>query len=219
MTDLLHRAAKLAVQAHHGQERKSSPLPYVSHCFDVLKRLSCWGITDRNLLAAALLHDTVEDTRTSLEDVHEQFGAAVASIVEQVTWPADVRGAARKFDHLAEFAIAEDCHPERKMHALLLKAADRVCNVRDYWGHSDTREYAARYALLAYPVFRAFAAVGKMRVWEPLWGNAHLQDDLGWLVSMIKEVPQWLPIDWADDPWRSPVEEIRDLLFPSGKGN
>ena len=68
---------------HHGQERKSG-LPYVSHCIDVANILLDWKM-DATTIASALLHDVVEDTDVTLENIKLMFGNDVAFLVDGVT--------------------------------------------------------------------------------------------------------------------------------------
>jgi (p)ppGpp synthase/HD superfamily hydrolase len=78
----LLEAVAFAARAHRGQLRKDGQTPYVSHVFRVCLVLRhVFGIDDRQALAAAALHDTVEDTQTDFDDLKEQFGAEVAGWV------------------------------------------------------------------------------------------------------------------------------------------
>jgi guanosine-3',5'-bis(diphosphate) 3'-pyrophosphohydrolase len=84
--EALHRplleAVAFAARAHHGQLRKDGRTPYASHVFRVCLVLrDVFGVTDRQALTAAVLHDTVEDTTTDFDDVAERFGAEVATWV------------------------------------------------------------------------------------------------------------------------------------------
>lgn len=84
MVSLIDRSIGFAVKAHSGQKRKIGPLPYIVHPFGVamiLARMDC----NETIIAAALLHDVVEDTKTSLDDVRKSFGDDVAEIVAGCT--------------------------------------------------------------------------------------------------------------------------------------
>jgi guanosine-3',5'-bis(diphosphate) 3'-pyrophosphohydrolase len=75
----LLEAASFAARAHRGQVRKDGETPYASHPFRVcLVVRDVFGIDDRQVLTAALLHDTVEDTTTDFDDIAARFGAEVA---------------------------------------------------------------------------------------------------------------------------------------------
>jgi GTP pyrophosphokinase len=82
-TDLIRRAFAVAEQAHEDVVRQSGE-PYISHPLAVAQILADIGLDDITL-AAALLHDVVEDTGIEIEEISEQFGPVVASIVDGVT--------------------------------------------------------------------------------------------------------------------------------------
>lgn len=88
---LLERAMRIAADAHRHHHRKGSDLPYITHPASVALLLLRAGIADDEILAAALLHDVVEDTDCSLSELAEQFPAHVVSLVAAVT--------ERKLDH------------------------------------------------------------------------------------------------------------------------
>jgi guanosine-3',5'-bis(diphosphate) 3'-pyrophosphohydrolase len=76
----LLEAVSFAARAHRGQLRKDGQTPYASHVFRVcLIARDVFGVTDPQVLAAAVLHDTIEDTTTDFDDVEEKFGRDVAA--------------------------------------------------------------------------------------------------------------------------------------------
>lgn len=78
----LLEAASFTARAHRDQLRKDGQTPYAAHPFRVcLVVRDVFGIDDRQVLTAALLHDTVEDTTTDYEDIEERFGAEMAGWV------------------------------------------------------------------------------------------------------------------------------------------
>ncbi|MEM1167187.1 MAG: HD domain-containing protein [Planctomycetota bacterium] len=80
------RAASFAARMHRGQHRKDGVTPYVAHPFRVsLVVREVFGVSDPVCLAAALLHDVIEDTPADYDDVAEQFGADVAACVAALT--------------------------------------------------------------------------------------------------------------------------------------
>src|SRR5947209_19594679 len=82
----LLQAAAFAARTHKGQTRKDGKTPYVSHVFRVCLVLrDIFGFDDRHMLLTALLHDTVEDTKTDFDDLEEQFGNEVARWVGYLT--------------------------------------------------------------------------------------------------------------------------------------
>ena len=85
-TDLFDRAAKFAIDAHRGAERKGKGYPYILHPMEAAGIVASIS-TDPELLAAAMLHDTVEDTDVTIEQIRCEFGDRVASLVHFETSP------------------------------------------------------------------------------------------------------------------------------------
>ena len=84
--DVIFKAAAFAARAHKHQLRKDKETPYVSHVFRVcLVVRHVFGFDDPRMLAAALLHDTIEDTNTDCDDIIERFGSEVAEWVAALT--------------------------------------------------------------------------------------------------------------------------------------
>lgn len=83
---LWQKAASFAARAHAGQVRKDGRTPYVAHPFRVAMIVrDVFGCEDEAVLAAALLHDTIEDTTTDYDELRKEFGEDVASIVAAMT--------------------------------------------------------------------------------------------------------------------------------------
>ena len=117
----LRRALAFARARHGDQFRRGSETPYWVHLVRVAMELSRWGEQSPVLLQAALLHDTVEDTVTTIDEIRVGFGPEVADIVDWLTAPTrydDLRG---YYEHLLANAPFD---------AQLLKLADRVDNLR-----------------------------------------------------------------------------------------
>ena len=124
MAKVLHAAA-FAAQRHSDQRRKGKrAVPYINHPIAVSACLADVGVEDADILAAALLHDTVEDTNTSLAELEELFGQRVASIVAEVTDDKSLPKAERKRRQIASA-------PTKSHEAKLVKLADKICNLRD----------------------------------------------------------------------------------------
>jgi (p)ppGpp synthase/HD superfamily hydrolase len=123
----LERALRWAAEQHAGQVRKSSKTPYIEHPLAVALILDRAGF-EEDVLIAGLLHDLVEDTDATLDDVRLRFGEYVATIVEECSEvKTDATGAKRpwvdrKRDHLA--AIKHAC---LAAHAVIL--ADKLHNL------------------------------------------------------------------------------------------
>ena len=81
-TSILDRAILFAVNAHQGTERRGKGFPYIVHPMEAVEIVATMT-TDQELLAAAVLHDTVEDTDVTLDDIRREFGERVAKLVEE----------------------------------------------------------------------------------------------------------------------------------------
>lgn len=83
-TDLLDRAIVFAVRAHSGTERRGKGYPYIVHPMEAVEIVATMT-ADQELLAAAALHDTVEDTDVTVEQIREEFGDRIADLVAAET--------------------------------------------------------------------------------------------------------------------------------------
>jgi len=125
--DLLKRAHVWAAKAHSGQKRKTGD-PYITHPVAVAHMLAEYGL-DEPTIAAALLHDTVEDTSLSLEEIRTEFGNEVAQLIDGVTKLDRVRYSNREQAQAASIrkmvvAMAQD------VRVLIIKLFDRLHNMR-----------------------------------------------------------------------------------------
>jgi guanosine-3',5'-bis(diphosphate) 3'-pyrophosphohydrolase len=94
---LILRAAAFAADKHRNQRRKDADAsPYINHPIALANVLAQAGIDDTAVLAAALLHDTIEDTDTTTEELLDAFGAQIAGIVCEVTDDKSLPKAERK---------------------------------------------------------------------------------------------------------------------------
>jgi guanosine-3',5'-bis(diphosphate) 3'-pyrophosphohydrolase len=125
---VLLRAAHYSARRHRGQRRKGSDAdPYINHPLHVASLLADEGaIGDVDILVAALLHDTVEDTETTDADLRDSFGSNVADLVAEVT---DDRSLSKEERKEAQVAHA----PGLSRGAKLIKIADKTSNVRDMY--------------------------------------------------------------------------------------
>lgn len=83
-TDLVDKAIVFATQAHHGTERRGKGFPYIIHPLEAMAIVATMT-SDPDLLAAAVLHDTIEDTDTTYDDISREFGIRVADLVASET--------------------------------------------------------------------------------------------------------------------------------------
>lgn len=140
---LVLKAAAFAAERHRRQRRKDlHATPYINHPLALASVLAVEaGVSDPEVLAAALLHDTLEDTETTLAELREAFGERVASIVEEVSDEPglpDHERRQRQVDGAARLSPG----------ARLVKLADKIANLRDVaerpphaWGQSRKRDY------------------------------------------------------------------------------
>ncbi|KOR30214.1 hypothetical protein TI04_06770 [Achromatium sp. WMS2] len=124
VTSLLHAIHFAAIQ-HKDQKRKGKyPVPYINHPLEVVNILVTAGVTDLHTMIAAILHDTVEDTNTTLDALRAEFGIEVSNIVAEVTDDKNLLKAERK-----QLQIVHA--PELSDGAKLIKIADKISNIED----------------------------------------------------------------------------------------
>lgn len=125
--DLLSRAYRFAEKAHAGQTRQNGD-PYVTHCVEVAKILAELQL-DTVTVASALVHDAIEDTNITREDVEREFGREIAQIVDGVTKIGHLPTGSREVRQVENYrklllSIAKDAR------VILIKLADRLHNMR-----------------------------------------------------------------------------------------
>jgi GTP diphosphokinase / guanosine-3',5'-bis(diphosphate) 3'-diphosphatase len=142
LTDLL-TSLHFAADKHRDQRRKSrEACPYINHPIEVAEILSrVGGVNDLATLQAAILHDTIEDTQTTGEELEARFGTEVRRLVEEVSDDQRLPKAERK---RLQIEHASRLSPKAK----LIKIADKISNVRDvthspptHWPHQRRCEY------------------------------------------------------------------------------
>jgi len=122
---LWRNAAAFAARKHSGQLRRDGRTPYFSHVVRVAMTVSeVFGCHDEETLAAALLHDLIEDTTTDYDDLLERFGKSVADMVAVLTKNMSMPEAAREKDYDARIARAD-------WRVRLIKLADAYDNLLD----------------------------------------------------------------------------------------
>ncbi len=103
----LLRAVVFAARAHRNQWRKDGQTPYVSHVFRVcLTVRQVFGVDDDDVLAAALLHDTIEDTNTDFDDIETHFGPQIAGWVRALTKDKREQELIRENKYIEELAVS-----------------------------------------------------------------------------------------------------------------
>ncbi|MDX1487977.1 MAG: GTP diphosphokinase [Acidiferrobacterales bacterium] len=166
---MLDRAYRFAHRAHAGQQRASGE-PYITHSLEVARILADLRL-DHETIAAALLHDVVEDTALSVEIIAEHFGPGVAKLVDGVTKMDMIRGLPAR----GEVGKHERAHSEslRKMllamaedvRVVLIKLADRLHNMRTL--DSLAAEARRRIAQETLELFAPLA--NRLGIWQIKW--------------------------------------------------
>jgi guanosine-3',5'-bis(diphosphate) 3'-pyrophosphohydrolase len=137
------RAVAFAADKHRNQRRKDQEAsPYINHPIALARLLVCEAAErDPATLAAALLHDTVEDTGTTFEELEQHFGTVIAGIVREVT---DDKSLPKQDRKRLQIEHAAGASPQAKA----VKLADKICNLRDIiasppadWSLERKREY------------------------------------------------------------------------------
>lgn len=125
-TGLLLKAFRFSAGKHRNQRRRDSvKSPYINHPIDVAQLLwEVGGVRDANVLMAAVLHDTLEDTNAVPEEIRDTFGTEVLSIVLEVTDDKSLPKLVRK-------RLQIETAPHKSTDAKLIRLADKCCNVRD----------------------------------------------------------------------------------------
>ena len=121
--ELLNNAIAFAVEKHKNGLRKGTKMPYIVHPLEVLHYLMLMG-ADKNLMAAGVLHDTVEDTDATLEEIAEKFGEDVASLVASHT----EKDKSLPWKKRKDIALEHLKHANKREQMLVL--ADKLSNMR-----------------------------------------------------------------------------------------
>ncbi len=136
-TELLDRAILFAVNAHHNSERRGKGFPYIVHPMEAVEIVAT--ITpDQELLAAAALHDTIEDTDVTVEQIRAEFGDRIAELVHSES------------DQFTEGVSEEDSWHDRKKAAIdrlaaaphdakIVALGDKLSNMRAIWRDYQTK--------------------------------------------------------------------------------
>lgn len=140
---LIFKALDFAARKHRDQRRKDQEAsPYINHPIALVNLLwNSAGVTDPAVIAAALLHDTVEDTATTFAELEQEFGREVQQLVQEVTDDRSLPKQRRK-------QLQVEHAPSLSDKAKLVKLADKISNLRDIvtsppanWSRDRQREY------------------------------------------------------------------------------
>lgn len=142
------RALIFAAWMHRGQERRFGGREYIWHPLEVAARLESLGAGEV-ALAAAFLHDTVEQTEATLEDIHRLFGGRLGECVSELTNP-DMPDRSRREEHLVEAVSA------MSLPALQVKLADRLQNLLE--SHHAPADHRLRWIRETHAMLEAVPA-------------------------------------------------------------
>jgi GTP pyrophosphokinase len=185
---LVERAYRTAEEAHRSQKRQSGE-PYINHCLAVASILADLRVPPE-VVVAGLLHDTVEDTTLTLDDIRRDFGDTVANLVNGVTkltnLPRVSRGDQHAKDEASDEAVFDKEHTEAKdrkqdlksetlrktflamgddVRVVLIKLADRLHNMRTL--HHTPEEKQRRIAKETLEIFAPLA--NRLGIWQIKW--------------------------------------------------
>jgi (p)ppGpp synthase/HD superfamily hydrolase len=157
--NLILRAAQFAREAHGTQTRKYNGRPYVEHPARVASRVALYPEATEAMVAAAFLHDVLEDTQTIFYDLVKEFGSEVAALVQELTntskidQPVLPRDERKRMDRERLVKVSRE--------AKIIKLIDRIDNLRDMFGASVkfVRLYAEESLSLATVIGDADAAL------------------------------------------------------------
>jgi len=198
---LIIDALDFAAHAHRDQRRKGvDATPYIEHPIALARILSVeGGVEDPTVIAAALLHDTVEDCEVLTTHLAWRFGQAVADLVMEVTDDKSLPKAQRKKLQVEHAASISD-------NAKLIKLADKIANVRDVgqnppadWSEERRREYANWAARV----------VDQLRGIHPVL-EAAFDDAHAFVVGAASDIQQ-AAAEWLEG--RKRVLEMRDVIY------
>ncbi len=186
--ELVQRAYRMAEEAHRGQKRISGE-PYINHCLAVALILAELRVPPE-VLAAGLLHDTVEDTTVTLEDIRRDFGDTVAALVDGVTKLTNLPRVSRDDQHAEPRPGSNGAEPEMQPQALgrrpdmasetlrktflamgddvrvvLIKLADRLHNMRTLSHMPEAKR--KRIAQQTLDIFAPLA--NRLGIWQIKW--------------------------------------------------
>lgn len=132
MMDKVTEAIKFAAEAHDGMERKKNKTPYILHPLEAAVIVGTMT-DDKDVISAALLHDVVEDTEITIEEIEEKFGSRVKALVESETedkrtdLPPENTWRIRKEESLEELEKCGDTD------VLMLWLGDKLANMRSFY--------------------------------------------------------------------------------------
>lgn len=184
-SSIVRRAYEFAKKAHRGQIRKNGE-PYFNHSVAAARYVNDWGL-DESTVAAALLHDVVEDTKYTLDDIKNKFGEEIAFLVDGVTKVGRVRyrGVESKVENLCKFIL----YLSQDIRVLLVRLADRLHNMKTLYALPPTKQ--KRIALETMEIYAPLAyRLGMQKLSGELEDLAFpylYPSEYKWLIANVKE--------------------------------
>ena len=123
-TDIILGAKKFAQEKHKNQKRKDGVTPYSDHLEGVVNRLKNLGVTDKDVLCAAWLHDIIEDTDVTFDQINERFGREVAVIVLSLSKDQNILKKDREVQYINQLKDAS-------FQTKIIKLCDISANLKD----------------------------------------------------------------------------------------
>ncbi|MBS1721522.1 MAG: bifunctional (p)ppGpp synthetase/guanosine-3',5'-bis(diphosphate) 3'-pyrophosphohydrolase [Armatimonadetes bacterium] len=171
--DLVQEAVVFAAERHQGQWRDGdSPVPYLCHPLEVLTTLRYeGGVTDPVLMAAAVLHDVMEETETSASELKEHFGAKVAKLVQELTRhePTSEETKGMNKDEIWSLRAGMLLDEIRSMgkDAMTVKLCDRLSNLRES-RHAKKGKKLDRYVAQSEEILKIVPRTTNPALWDAL---------------------------------------------------
>ena len=208
---MIEKAYRIAAKAHEGQKRKSGE-PYIIHPLCVAIILADLEL-DKETIVAGLLHDVVEDTVMTTEDLTREFGSEVALLVDGVTKLGQLNYSADKVEVQAEnlrkmfLAMAKD------IRVILVKLADRLHNMRtaQYWSEPKQKE-KARETMDIYAPIAQRLGISKIKIELDDLSLKYLEPDAYY--DLVHQIAQRKSV--RDEYVQKLVEEVRQHIKDAG---
>ncbi|MBU6141968.1 RelA/SpoT family protein [Patescibacteria group bacterium] len=184
-SDVIKRAYALSKKLHESQKRKTGE-PYFNHAVATAENIAEWGL-DEASIAAGLLHDTVEDTDYSLDQLRKDFGDEIAFLVDGVTKIGKIRyrGVERQVENLRKMILALS----QDIRVVIIKLADRLHNMQTLGALPPQKQ--KRIALETMEIYSPIAyRLGMQRISGELEDLAFpfiYPQEYRWLLSHVKE--------------------------------
>ncbi len=135
--ELVKNAELFAKKKHSGMMKKDETTSYSKHLEDVVNRLKSLGVIDQELLCAGWLHDTIEDTDTSFDELHDQFGSRVAVLVLTLSKDMSLPRKKREQEYVKQLK-------EASFDAKLIKLCDISANLSDLKNYNASKSKKLR---------------------------------------------------------------------------